>query len=173
MVALNLCPVVDIRICPITRRGTIMANIILADNSSAFRRAAQCLFESLGHAVLVARNASETLENVQGTSPDLVVLDARLEGFEGTALIEAIRAMPGLRRPCIFYVPENARPASVRAGLEAGADDYLIKPFDRELVAFKLAQAKARGLLVERPPVTKLVQDNSSSWRFRTFSKAV
>lgn len=150
-----------------------MANIILADSSAEFRRAAQCLLESLGHAVVVARNGSESLELLQGMSPDLVVLDARLPGYEGTDLIEIMRAMPGLRRPCIFYVPENGRPASVRAALDAGADDYLIKPFDRELVAFKITQAKARGRLIERPAATKLVQDNSSSWRFRTFGRAV
>jgi two-component system chemotaxis response regulator CheY len=150
-----------------------MARILIADQSAAFRRAAQYLFESLGHAVLCARNGMETLDLSKETLPDLIIVDARLEGFEGTVLVEKLRAMPSSRRPCIFFVAENGGPASIRAALDAGADDYLIKPFDRELVAFKLAQAKARGHLVERPPVTKLVQDNSSSWRFRTFGKAV
>ncbi|MES1990886.1 MAG: response regulator [Pseudomonadota bacterium] len=150
-----------------------MANIIIADQSAAFLRAAQYLLDSLGHNSISARNGAETLDLVQGVSPDLVIIDARLPDYEGVSLIETIRALPDGRRPCIFFVPENARPASVRAALDAGADDYLMKPFDRELVSFRLTQAKARGRLVERPRVTKLVQDNSSSWRFRTFGKAV
>tara|TARA_R110002124_G_scaffold29084_1_gene101792 strand:+ start:553 stop:1011 length:459 start_codon:yes stop_codon:yes gene_type:complete len=148
-----------------------MANIILADQSAAFGRAAKFLFESLGHDMEWARNGQETLELVRGMSPDLVIVDARLPGFEGTSLVEAIRALPDGQGPCVFLIPENTRPATVRAALDAGADDYLIKPFDRELVSFKLTQAKARGRLVERPRITRLVQDNSSSWRFRTFGK--
>ena len=150
-----------------------MANIILADQSAAVRRAAKFLFESLGHSIEVARDGDETLDLVQGMSPDLVIVDARLTGFEGTALVEAIRALPDCRQPCLFFVAENGSPLAVRSALDAGADDYLIKPFDRDLVSFKLAQARARGRLVERPHAPRFVQDNSSSWRLRTFGKAV
>jgi two-component system chemotaxis response regulator CheY len=150
-----------------------MATVLIADSSAPFRRAAQFLLESLGHEVAGARDGAEALDLLEGMSPDLVIVDARLPGFEGTALVETMRALPDGRRPCIFFVAENSGPASVRAALEAGADDYLIKPFDRELVSFKLAQARSRGRLIERPRVTRLVQDNSSSWRFRTFGKAV
>lgn len=149
-----------------------MATVLIADSSAPFRRAAQFLLESLGHEVVGARDGMEALALVQGMSPDLVIADARLPGYEGTALVEAIRALPESRRPCIFFVAENSGPASVRAALDAGADDYLIKPFDRELVSLKLVQAEARGRLIERPRVTRLVQDNTSSWRFRTFGKA-
>lgn len=150
-----------------------MANIILADQSAAVRRAAKFLFESLGHSVEVARNGVEVLELVKGMSPDLVIVDARLEGFEGTALVEAIRALADCRHPCIFFVAENGSPMAVRSALDAGADDYLIKPFDRDIVSFKMAQARARGRLVERPHAPRFVQDNSNSWRLRAFSKAV
>lgn len=150
-----------------------MATALIADSSAPLRRAAQFLLESLGFEVVGARDGEEAIDLVRGMSPDLAIVDARLTGFEGTALVEAIRALPEGARPCIFFVAENGGPASVRGALEAGADDYLIKPFDRELLSFKLAQAKARGRLIERPRATKLVQDNSSSWRFRTFGKAV
>tara|TARA_R110000824_G_scaffold118105_1_gene270290 strand:+ start:9888 stop:10355 length:468 start_codon:yes stop_codon:yes gene_type:complete len=150
-----------------------MASILIADQSPALRRAAQFLFESLGHACVGTRDYMETLDLVKGMSPDLVIIDARLSEYRGISVVEAIRDLSGLRQPCIFFVTEKSDPASVRAALEAGADDFLMKPFDRELVAFKLAQAKARGKLVERPQRTRLVQDNSSSWRFRTFGRAV
>lgn len=150
-----------------------MASILIADQSPALRRAAQFLFESLGHQCVGTRDYMETLDLVKGMSPDLVIIDARLSEHRGISVVEAIRDHAGLRQPCIFFVTEKSDPASVRAALEAGADDFLMKPFDRELVSFKLEQAKARGKLVERPQRTRLVQDNSSSWRFRTFGKAV
>jgi two-component system chemotaxis response regulator CheY len=150
-----------------------MANIILADPSTEVGRAAACLLESLGHSVETARTGEEALDLVRGKSPDLVIVDARLSGFEGAALIEAIRALPYCRQPCIFFVAENSSPMAVRSALDAGADDYMIKPFDRDIVLFKLAQARARGRLVERHQAPRFVQDNANSWRFRAFGKAV
>lgn len=150
-----------------------MATVLIADSSAPLRRAAQFLFESLGFEVAGAREGMEALDLVRSMDPDLLIADSRLPGFEGTALVEAVRGLAGGAQPCIFFVADNGGAASVRAALEAGADDYLIKPFDRELVTFKLTQAKARGKLPTRPRVTRLVQDNSSSWRFRTFGRAV
>ncbi len=153
-----------------------MATAVFADSSAPVRRAAQFLLESLGFEVAGARDADEALSLVRGLDPDLLILDARLPGSEGTSLVEAVRALAGGARPCLFFVTENCGPASVRAAMEAGADDYLIKPFDRELFAFKLTQARARGRLVEQPHpavfAPRLVQDNSNSWRFRTFGQA-
>lgn len=147
-----------------------MATVLIADSSGPLRRAASYLLESLGFETAGARAASETLAMVEGLSPDLVILDARLA--DGASAVEAIRRLPEGRRACIFFVADGG-PASVRAAMDAGADDYLIKPFDRELLAFKLAQARARGRLTEVPPAPKLVQDNASGWRFRTFGKAI
>lgn len=149
-----------------------MATALIADSSAPFRRAARFLLESLGFEVAEARDGAEVAALVEGMSPDLVILDARLAGGEGTSLIEAVRALPEGRQACLFFVAEGG-PASVRAAIEAGADDYLIKPFDRELLSFKLAQARSRGCLTEGAPAMKLVQDNSRSWRFRVFGKAV
>lgn len=150
-----------------------MANIILADRSAEARRAAKFVFESLGHSIELARNGQEVLTLVQGMSPDLVIIDEHLAGYEGSALVEAIRKLPDCRQPCIFFVAENGSAIAVRSALDAGADDYLIKPFDRDLVSFKIAQARARRRLVEEPHAPRFVQDNSGSWRFRTFSRAV
>lgn len=147
-----------------------MATVLIADSSAPLRRAASYLFESLGFEVAGARDMAEALAMVEGLSPDLVILDACLAG--GASAVESIRRLPEGRRACVFFVADGG-PASVRAAMDAGADDYLIKPFDRELLAFKLAQARARGRLTEVPPAPKLVQDNASGWRFRTFGKAI
>src|SRR5690606_11580820 len=122
----------------------LMATVLIADSSAPLRRAAQFLFESLGFEVASARDGMEALDLVRGMGPDLLVADSRLPGFEGTVLVEAVRGLAGAQ-PCIFFVADHSGPASIRAALEAGADDYLIKPFDRELLGFKLAQATARG----------------------------
>lgn len=149
-----------------------MATSLIADQSAPVRKAAQFLLESLGFEVAGARDAGETLATVRGLSPDLVIVDARIGGAETLSLIEKIRALPEGAETCILFVADGG-PASIRAAMDAGADDYLIKPFDRELLSFKLDQARARGRLRTRGTPMKLVQDNSHSWRFRVFGKAV
>lgn len=149
-----------------------MATALIADSSAPVRRAARFLLESLGFEVAGARDGAEALAMVEGMSPDLVILDQRLSGADGASFIEKLRSLSEGRRACIFFIADGG-PASVRAAMEAGADDYLMKPFDRELLSFKLAQARARGRLTEGARTVKLIQDNSSSWRFRAFGKAI
>lgn len=111
-----------------------------------------------------------------GTAPDLIMIDGRLEMPSGGLLVEALRRLPGGQDFCLFHVTGDAAPASVRRAIEAGADDYLAKPFDEALLAFKLGQARTRGRLAGRSHL-RLVQDNSAAgataWRFGLFGKAV
>ena len=149
-----------------------VATCLIADSSAPVRKAAKFLLESLGFEVAGARDGDEALRMVRGVAPDLVLLDARLPEGETVALIDEIRSLPEGARACIFFIADGGA-SSVRAAMEAGADDFLIKPFDRELLSFKLEQARARGSLSEGKKAMRLVQDNSHSWRFRVFGKAV
>ncbi len=149
-----------------------MATCLIADSSAPVRKAAKFLLESLGFEVAGVRDGDEALRTAQSVAPDLILLDARLPGIEAAALIDEIRSRPEGARACIFFIADGG-PAGVRAAMEAGADDFLIKPFDRELLSFKLQQARARGRLREGKRAMKLVQDNSHSWRFRAFGKAI
>ena len=149
-----------------------VATALIADSSAPVRRAARFLLESLGFEVAGARSGEEAMAMVEGMAPDLILLDARLAGPDASSLIEAIRALPEGRRTCLFFIADGGS-AGIRAAIEAGADDYLVKPFDRELLSFKLAQARARRRLTECRPAIRLVQDNSNSWRFRVFGKAI
>lgn len=149
-----------------------VATALIADSSAPVRRAARFLLESLGFEVAGARSGEEAMAMVEGMAPDLILLDARLAGPDAASLIEAIRALPEGRRTCLFFIADGGS-SGIRAAIEAGADDYLVKPFDRELLSFKLAQARARGRLTEGTSAIRLVQDNSNSWRFRVFGKAI
>lgn len=154
-----------------------MVTALVADHSAEARRAASHMLERLGFRVAGAASADEALALIAGTSPDLVLADARLETAGGWTLLEAIRKQAGGAEPCVFHVTPDAAPVSIRRAIEAGADDYLVKPYDEALLRFKLAQARTRGKLDARRPALRVVQDNSSagatSWRFGLYSKAV
>jgi two-component system chemotaxis response regulator CheY len=154
------------------RRALVTA--LVADPSAAPRRAAGFLLESLGFRVAMAATMEEALALAKGLQPDLVLADARLEGAEGGSPVEALRTVSDA---CLFHVTADGGAAGVRRAVEAGADDYLVKPFDAALLDFKLAQARSRGRLAAKPSSLRLVQDNAAagdtSWRFQLFGKAV
>lgn len=150
-----------------------MATALIADSSAASRKAAQHLLETLGFEVVVACDLEETLGLVKGLSPDLLLLDARLGQGDCGDLVARIRTLRAGLRTCLFLVAANAASTSIRDAMDAGADDYLVRPFDRRLLAFKLSQARSRGRLTEERHKPQLVHDNTHSWRFRVFGKAV
>lgn len=81
----------------------------------------------------VARNADEALSHLQAREPDVIVLDIVMPGMDGLSLCRLVRDRFAL--PILMLTARDAVPDRV-AGLEAGADDYLVKPFDlQELVA--------------------------------------
>jgi DNA-binding response OmpR family regulator len=68
--------------------------------------------------------------------PDLVLSDVMLPGLDGLALVRMLRANPDLSRTPVILLTARAGPESAAAGLRAGADDYIVKPFDpTELLA--------------------------------------
>ena len=154
-----------------------MVTALVADQSAEARRAASHMLERLGFRVAGAAGAEEALALIAGTSPDLILADARLETGGGRMLLEAIRRQAEGATSCVFHVTSDPAAASIRRAIDAGADDYLVKPYDEALLRFKLAQARTRGRLEAGRARLRVVQDNSSagatSWRFGLYGKAV
>ena len=100
-----------------------------------------------GHALCVTGNGTDGLRAVAENRPDLVIVDRMLPGLDGIGVVKALRAA-GSRAPVLFLTALNAVADRVE-GLEAGADDYLAKPFS-------FAELKARiHALARRPPLAE------------------
>lgn len=84
------------------------------------------------HHVLEATNGQEALSLIKENAPDLVVSDIMMPVMDGNELCRAIKSDESLNHIPIFLVTANAVPAVKMEGLESGADDYLVKPFDLE-----------------------------------------
>lgn len=158
-----------------------MVNALIADPSTEARRAASHMLERLGFRVAGAASAEEALALIAATGPDLVLAEARLETADGRPLLDAVRAQAGGKDLCFFHVTSDGSAASIRRAIEAGAGDYLVKPYDEALLRFKLAQARTRGRLDAGRPKLRLVQEGArigastgaTSWRFGLYGKAV
>ena len=105
------------------------ARILVAERHDPAARQVSEHLEAVGHTVLVARDGEEALALALEHTPDLAVLDVmmpKLDGYEVTQRLrkeEATRAMP------VILLTARAQEADVARGFEAGADDYIRKPF--------------------------------------------
>jgi DNA-binding response OmpR family regulator len=101
-----------------------------------------------GYQVTVAASGEEALRRARETAPALVVLDIMMPGMDGLAVLERLRAAdPGL--PVLFLTARDA-PADQITGLQAGADDYVVKPFTFEVLLARI-EALLRRHRTERP----------------------
>lgn len=109
------------------------ATILVVDDEPQIRRVMRATLSSAGYTILDAKSGEEALEIFRREAPDLVLLDFNLPGMDGVETCREIRAVSDV--PIITVTVRNAERDKVRA-LDAGADDYVVKPFGiQELLA--------------------------------------
>jgi two-component system, OmpR family, response regulator MprA len=112
----------------------IRARVLVVDDDPPLRRMLERTLAAEGFDVTAAQDGPGALIAAQRTAPDVIVLDVGLPAIDGIAVCRRLRRK-GLPTPILMLTARDAVPDRV-AGLEAGADDYLIKPFAvRELIA--------------------------------------
>ncbi|HEX6122653.1 MAG TPA: response regulator, partial [Ktedonobacterales bacterium] len=112
------------------------ARILLADDNADMRDELARLLTAQGWHVTAVGDGAAALASAQAHPPDLMLSDVMMPSLDGVALLRALRAAPHTRGVPIILVSARAGEEATIEGLEAGADDYLIKPFSaRELVA--------------------------------------
>lgn len=118
----------------------IGGDCLVVDDSSIVRKAARRFLEGFGFAVREAADGSQALNACREALPDLVLLDWNMPVMDGIAFLRAARAEYGQDRPIVVLcTTENAQARIVEA-LEAGAQEYVMKPFDAEILGDKLSQ---------------------------------
>lgn len=106
------------------------AHILVVDDDPSIRRMMQLLFADAGYRVSISGSGEEALAYLDLVTPDLIVMDLMLPGISGQEVTERIKADP--HRPFIPIILVTARmdQQSKITGLDAGADDFLVKPVD-------------------------------------------
>jgi two-component system response regulator MprA len=119
------------------------AAILVVDDDAPIRRMLDRTLSAEGYAVATAADGGEALASVERSTPDLVVLDVGLPGVDGLSVSRRLRAK-GLAVPVLLLTARDSVPDRV-AGLDAGADDYLVKPFATEELVARLRALTRRG----------------------------
>lgn len=113
--------------------------VLVVDDASGDREMLAAVLRTEGYDVLLARDASEALSLTQRASPDVAVIDVAMPEVGGLALCRHLRARERTATLPIILVSAVRTTAGDRAqGLEAGADDFLLKPLDREVLRARI-----------------------------------
>jgi two-component system, OmpR family, phosphate regulon response regulator PhoB len=112
-----------------------MSTILLAEDDPDIRHLVTAKLSRSGFEVIETGDGAEALAAVRRHHPDLVLLDLRMPRLDGIEVLRALRADPATARLPILILTARAHPLDVERGEEAGATDYILKPFSpRELV---------------------------------------
>jgi len=121
----------------------VSERILIVDDDPPVRRMLVRTIGAEGYAVAEASDGAAALAAVERDAPDLVVLDVAMPGIDGLEVCRILRAH-GRALPVILVTARGGVPDRV-AGLDAGADDYLAKPFDSEELLARIRALLRRG----------------------------
>ena len=119
------------------------AAILVVDDDAPIRRMLDRTLSAEGYVVETAADGGEALAAIERSTPELVVLDVGMPGLDGLAVSRRLRAK-GLSVPVLLLTARDSVPDRV-AGLDAGADDYLVKPFATEELLARVRALLRRG----------------------------
>jgi two-component system chemotaxis response regulator CheY len=117
---------------------TFMKSCLVVDDSKVIRKVARHILETLNFAVEEAEDGQEALSRCEENMPDVVLLDWNMPVMGGMEFLRTLRQKPFASQPKVVFCTTENDAAHIRAAIDAGADEYVMKPFDRDTLETKL-----------------------------------
>lgn len=115
-----------------------MKTCLVVDDSKVIRKVARHILETLDFEVSEAGDGKEALDACLKSAPDVILLDWNMPVMSGMDFLRALRISPVAIRPKVVFCTTENGMGHIRAAIDAGADEYIMKPFDRETLQSKL-----------------------------------
>jgi two-component system chemotaxis response regulator CheY len=115
-----------------------MKTCLVVDDSKVIRKVARHILETLDFQVSEAGDGQEALSTCLQDAPDVILLDWNMPVMSGMEFLRALRESAIGRRPKVVFCTTENGMGQIRAAIDAGADEYVMKPFDRDTLASKL-----------------------------------
>ncbi len=117
-----------------------MKHCLVVDDSSVIRKVARRILEDLSFEISEAEDGGAALDACRKHMPDAVLLDWNMPVMDGIEFLAQMRKLPGGKDPKVVFCTTENDVAHIAKALRAGADEYIMKPFDREIVEAKFAE---------------------------------
>ena len=126
-----------------------LAKIRIVEDDATIRALLEMALLGAGYSdVASSARGDEGLEMIRREKPDLVLLDVMLPGLDGFSIARRVRESPALAATRIVMLTARTASEDIVRGLDAGADDYVTKPFDRKVLLARVKAVLRRGLPV-------------------------
>jgi CheY-like chemotaxis protein len=106
-----------------------MAKILVAEDEPDIRDLIAFTLRFAGHDVVTVGNGAEALEAAPQEQPDLILMDVRMPRMTGYEACQRMKADPAVQHIPVVFLSAKGQDAEIRTGMEAGASEYLLKPF--------------------------------------------
>ena len=113
---------------------------LVVDDSKVVRMVARKILEELDFDVSEAADGQEALKACQASMPDVILLDWNMPVMSGIDFLRALRSSEGGDAPKVVFCTTENDMAHIQEALDAGANEYIMKPFDSDIIQSKLSQ---------------------------------
>jgi two-component system chemotaxis response regulator CheY len=116
-----------------------MKEVLVVDDSPVVRKIARRMLEGMRFQTQEAADGRQALAACAFQRPDAIFVDANMPILDGFEFVREVRRLPGGDRPKIVYCTSEHDVSKIARAMHAGADDYIMKPFDREHMQAKFS----------------------------------
>lgn len=106
-----------------------MAKILIAEDEPDIRELVAFTLRFAGHEVITASNGEEAVQFASRNFPDLILMDVRMPRMTGYDACRVMKSNPELKDIPVVFLSAKGQESEIQTGLEAGAEEYLLKPF--------------------------------------------
>jgi two-component system, chemotaxis family, chemotaxis protein CheY len=118
--------------------GLVMKSCLIVDDSKVIRKVARHILESMQFSVSEAADGEEALAQCSDNPPDVILLDWNMPVMGGMDFLRAYRSLIAVSAAKVIFCTTENGIGHIQAAIDAGADEYVMKPFDRETLHAKL-----------------------------------
>jgi two-component system, chemotaxis family, chemotaxis protein CheY len=117
-----------------------MKSCLVVDDSSVIRKVARRILEDLSFTISEAEDGQQALEKCQAEMPDAILLDWNMPVMDGLEFLAQLRQLKDGERPKVVFCTTENDVGHIARAIRAGANEYIMKPFDREIVEAKFQE---------------------------------
>ena len=117
-----------------------MKTCLVVDDSRVIRKVARRILEDFGFEIAEASDGMEALAWCRAAMPDAILLDWNMPVMTGIEFLRRLRQEPGGHSPTVLFCTVENDIERIREAIDCGADEYIMKPFDGDIIASKFAQ---------------------------------